>query len=148
MAVVRGCKFPNDLLYDVPHHTWYRTEPDGLLRVGMTAVGVALAREVLVFTPRRAGTPFEKARSFAIIESAKWVGAVRSAFDGLVVAVNEKLIEHPTTANEDCYVEGWMMLVRPASNDWRSALVTGDAIGPAYEEWMESEGFPGCGAPG
>lgn len=147
MAVVRGCKFPNDLLYDVPHHTWYRTETDGVLRVGMTAVGVALAREVLVFTPRRAGTSFEKERSFAIIESAKWVGAVRSAFDGIVVAVNEGLIAHPTIANEDCYGEGWMLRVRPAGSEWEAGLVTGAAIGPAYEAWMESEGFAGCNVP-
>lgn len=144
VVMVRGCTFPDDLLYDVPHHTWYRPEADGLVRAGMTGVAIALAREVLVFTPRRVGTHFERSRSFATIESAKWVGAVRSAFDGTVVAVNTKLIERPTVANEDCYAEGWMMLVRPANDDWHVGLVTGAAIGPAYEAWMESEGFAGC----
>lgn len=145
MALVRGCSFPDELFYDVPHHTWYKPDRDGLLRAGMTPVAIALAREVLVFTPRRVGQEFEKGRSFATIESAKWVGAVRAAFDGSVVTVNETLINRPTIANSDCYGDGWMMLVRPASADWAKSLVTGAAVGPAYEAWMDTEGFAGCG---
>ncbi len=145
MAVVRGCRFPDDLLYDVPHHTWYLEESGGIVRVGMTTVAIVLAREVLVFTPRRVGQDFQAGRSVATIESAKWVGAVRAAFDGAVVAVNEMLIDRPTIANTDCYGDGWMMRVRPASPGWRSVLVSGAEIAPAYEAWMEREGFAGCG---
>jgi glycine cleavage system H protein len=146
MAVVRGCRFPDDLLYDVPHHTWYRPESSGVVRVGMTPVAIVLAREVLVFTPRRVGQEFERDRSFATIESAKWVGAVHAAFGGTVAAVNGVLIDRPTIANADCYGEGWMMLVRPASSDWRNVLISGPDIARAYEAWMESEGFEGCGS--
>jgi glycine cleavage system H protein len=116
-----------------------------LLRAGMTPVAIALAREVLVFTPKRAGMTFEKGRSFATVESAKWVGAVRAAFDGEVIGINEALVRQPTAANSDCYGDGWMMIVRPVGDDWSSTLVTGAEVEPAYEVWMESEGFPGCG---
>jgi len=145
VVAVRGCMFPDNLLYDVPNHTWYSPDKDGLVRVGMTQVAIALAREVLVFTPKRAGRVFEAQRSIATIESAKWVGVVRAAFDGEVAAVNEGLVARPTTANYDCYGEGWLMLVRPAKGDWQAGLVTGAAVGPAYEDWMENEGYPGCG---
>jgi glycine cleavage system H protein len=87
---------------------------------------------------------FDKGRSFATVESAKWVGAVRAAFDGTVIAVNDTLVRHPMIANDDCYGAGWMMLVRPATGSWRDVLVAGDALGPAYEAWMDSEAFPGC----
>lgn len=144
MALVRGCRFPDDLLYDVPNHVWYKPEENGVVRTGMTPVAVVLAREILVFTPKRVGMTFEKGRSFATIESAKWVGAVRAAFDGTVTSVNDALIARPMIANEDCYVDGWMMLVRPANKTWRDGLVTGEALGTAYEAWMEEEAFPGC----
>ncbi len=144
MALVRGCRFPDELFYDVPNHVWYKPDEDGIVRAGMTPVAIFLAREVLVFTPKRVGMTFEKGRSFATIESAKWVGAVRAAFDGTVVAVNETLIARPTIANDDCYASGWMMLVRPATNDWRNGLATGAALGSAYEAWMEQEAFAGC----
>jgi glycine cleavage system H protein len=146
LATVRGCFFPDHLFYDVPNHIWYTPLDDGTVRAGMTPVAIVLAREVLVFTPKRVGLEVEKDRSFATIESAKWVGAARAAFDGVVVAVNDALIERPTLANRDPYGEGWMLIVRPAHDDWRAALVTGDAVASAYETWMDSEGFIGCAA--
>lgn len=145
MALVRGCSFPDGLWYDVPNHTWYTPAGEGVVRAGMTPVAVALAREVLVFTPKRVGREFEKGRSLAVVESAKWVGAVRAAFDGTVVAVNEALIENPHAANDDCYGSGWMMLVRPITDRWREGLVTGERVAAAYEAWMDEEGFGGCG---
>jgi len=144
VPIVRGCNFPDALLYDVKHHVWYVPSNDGLVRVGMTVVGVALAREVIVFSPKRAGSSFEKAKSFATIESAKWIGSVRAAFDGKVASVNEAAMERPATVNEDCYGAGWLLVVRPGTDDWKEGLVTGDAIAPAYEAWMESEAWPGC----
>jgi glycine cleavage system H protein len=145
VATVRGCNFPEERFYDVANHVWYSPLDDGTLRVGMTSVAIVLAREVLVFTPKRVGRDFEKNRSFATVESAKWVGSVRSAFDGVVLAVNEALIQRPTLANSDPYGEGWMLIVRPSHADWRAGLVAGADVGPAYEAWMESDGFAGCG---
>ena len=146
MAIVRGCAFPGHLLYDVPNHVWYLPLDDGTVRAGMTPVAIVLAREVLVYTPKRVGRDFDKHRSFATVESAKWVGSVRAGFDGQVVALNDALIKQPTLANSDPYGQGWMLIVRPRREDWRDGLVAGADVGPAYEAWMESEGFAGCGA--
>ena len=144
MANVRGCNFPDELFYDVQHHVWYEPADDGFVRAGITQVGVALAREVIVFTPKRAGNSFEQARAFATVESAKWVGSVRAAFEGVVVSTNEKAMKNTALINSDCYGEGWMLLVKPANENWRAGLVTGNAIAEAYEAWMESEAWPGC----
>jgi len=143
-VLVRGCEFPDHLFYDVPHHTWYAPAENGLVRAGMTVVGVALAREVLVFTPKRVGRSFEAGRAFATVESAKWVGSVRAAFDGEVVAVNDDAIRSPALVNDDCYGAGWLLVVKPADNTWQANLVTGDTIAAAYEAWMENEAFAGC----
>jgi glycine cleavage system H protein len=147
VAVVRGCTFPEDLLYDVARHVWYAEAEGGLVRAGITPVGVALAREVLIFTPKRVGRPVEKGRAMATVESAKWVGSVRASFAARVEAVNAALAKGAGAVNRDCYGEGWMLLLRPDAPDWREGLVTGAAVGPAYEAWMEREGFDGCGAP-
>lgn len=146
MATVRGCSFPDHLLYDVPHHTWYLPIEDGLVRAGMTQVGVVLAREVLVFTPKRAGREFEKGRAFATVESAKWVGSVRAAFDGTVISVNEAAIQSPALVNDDCYDTGWLLVVRPTESSWPQSLTKGRAAADAYEAWMEGEAFAGCAA--
>jgi glycine cleavage system H protein len=144
MSLVRSCNFPDNLFYDVPRHVWYSPSSDGLVRIGVTPVGVALAREVLIFTPKRLGKPFEQGRAVATVESAKWVGSVRAAFAGTVEVINEALVAHAASVNSDCYGEGWMLLVRSADTDWHSGLITGAAIAPAYEAWMEENGFEGC----
>jgi len=145
MAVVRGCAFPEDRLYDVPHHVWYVPLPDGLVRAGITPVGVALAREVLIFTPKRVGRPVEAGRAMATVESAKWVGSVRAGFAARVEAVNAALAKGAGVVNRDCYGEGWMLVLRPEAEGWRAALTPGTGVAPVYEEWMEAQGFDGCG---
>ena len=65
MPTVRGCAFPDHLRYDVLNHLWYEPLGDGTARIGMTVVAVALAGEVLAFTPKRVGagsTPAARAR--------------------------------------------------------------------------------------
>lgn len=144
MATVRGCNFPEGLHYDVPRHVWYADAGEGLVRLGITPVGLRLAREVIIFTPKRVGRYFEADRGIAVLESAKWVGSVRAGFPGTVEAVNEKLATNASALNRDCYGEGWLMLVRPETEDWRDVL-SSDPV-DAYSAWMEENGFPGCGA--
>ena len=146
VVVARGCRFPSQLHYDVAHHMWYAPLPGGLIRVGMTSVGPALAgNNIFAFTPKRVGRDLGKGRSCATIESSKWVGPARIAFDGTVEAVNEALIDNPSALVDDPYGAGWMLIARPAIADPLAGLVTGDAIDPAYSEWMDDNDFPGCG---
>ena len=136
MARVQDHEFPEHLLYDVENQIWYEPLPDGTLRTGFTSWAVVLMGDVLVFTPKRLNHTFDKDRWFAMVEGGKWVGAARAAFDGTVVAQNEKLIGKPALLMSDPFGEGWMLIVRPAAEDWRSGLVTGATIGPAIEAWI------------
>ena len=117
---VLGCSLPLGLFYDVPNHMWCAPETDGLVRMGMTAVAVAVAvalaqGRVFAFTPKRPGWAIEKGKSAATIESSKWVGPARAAFDGEVVTVNDGLIDRPSLMVADPYGAGWMLLARPAA---------------------------------
>src|SRR5262245_25509832 len=129
MTIVQGHEFPDRLLYDVDNQIWYEPLPDGTVRAGFTQWATTLMGDVLVFTPRRIGKDFEKNRSFAVVEGGKWVGAARAAFEGIVVAHNEKLMKKPEMLNKDAYGEAWMLIVRPSQADWREGLVTGSDIG-------------------
>jgi glycine cleavage system H lipoate-binding protein len=52
------------------------------------------------------------------------------------VAQNDTLIDKPGLLTTDPFGKGWMLVVRPTSNDWRSGLVSGPNTGPAIEEWI------------
>jgi glycine cleavage system H protein len=149
MILVRGCVLRPDLLHDVEQHLWYEPLPGGLVRLGMTPVAVALAGEVLAFTPKRVGRRFDAGRSCATIESGKWVGPARAAFGGTVREVNDALIARPGLANKDPYGAGWMLVAEPDDPVAiaLSGLTGGAALGPAYEAWMAREGFAGCTTP-
>jgi glycine cleavage system H protein len=136
MARVQDHDFPEDRLYDVENQIWYLPVTDGTLRTGFTAWAASLMGDVLVFTPKRLGHAFEKNRWFAMVEGGKWVGAARAAFDGTVVLHNEALAAHPGLLNSDAFGQGWMLIVRPADETWRDALVAGQDIGPAVERWI------------
>ncbi|MFY9989528.1 MAG: hypothetical protein WAL40_00595 [Rhodoplanes sp.] len=133
--------YPDDRFYDMNNQIWYEPLADGTVRAGFTPWAAALMGEILVFTPKRIGREFEKDRSFAVIEGGKWVGTARAAFDGVVVAHNDDVIDRPELIGEDAFGAGWMLVVRPAVADWREGLVTGQAIVPAFAAWLATEAY-------
>ena len=145
MPTVRGCNLPDDLLYDVENHIWFKDQGDGTVKLGMTAVATAMAGKLVAFTPKRVGRAVRAGKSCATLESGKWVGPAKSAAGGEVVAVNEDLANDPGIANDDPYEAGWLVILKP--EDWDSvvgSLVVGNAVTAPYEAKMDSEGFAGC----
>ena len=145
MPTVRGCNLPDDLLYDVENNIWYRENTDGTVTLGMTAVAAAMAGQLVAFTAKKVGRSVDANKSCATIESGKWVGPAKIAFDAEVVQVNDALTANPKLANADPYGEGWMTKVRP--KDWTAAktkLVAGTAVAGPYETKMTADNFAGC----
>lgn len=145
MANVRGCNLPDDLLYDVENHIWYREMPDGNVKLGMTTVATAMAGQLVAYTPKKVGRSVDAGKSCATVESGKWVGPAKSAAAGTVAQVNEALVAKPSLANEDPYGEGWLVILKPT--DWaavKATLTPGAEVAPRYEAKMAADGFAGC----
>jgi glycine cleavage system H protein len=144
MPTVRGCKLPDELLYDVENHTWFTEVGDGTVRLGMTTIATAMAGQLVAFTPKKVGRSVRPGRSCATVESGKWVGPAKSAAGGEVVAFNEALLTNPSMANDDPYA-AWMVQIQP--EDWenvKAGLTPGTDVAGPYEAKMDSEGFEGC----
>ena len=90
------------------------TLPDGLVRAGITPVGVELAREVLILHPQ-AGRPTRRSgpgnRHRRECEVGR-LGARRLRRPGRG-GERGPLRLGPAAVNGDCYCEGWMLLLRP-----------------------------------
>jgi glycine cleavage system H protein len=145
MPNVRGCHLPDELLYDVENHIWFREQDDGNVKLGMTTVATAMAGQLVAFTPKKVGRAVQAGKSCATVESGKWVGPAKSAAAGEIVAVNEALGSKPSLANEDAYGAGWLVVIKP--EDWPAAkatLVPGTAVAAPYEAKMAADGFAGC----
>jgi glycine cleavage system H protein len=145
MPDVRGCHLPDDLLYDVENHIWFKEAGDGNVRIGMTTIATAMAGRLVAFTPKKVGRSVKAGKSCATVESGKWVGPAKSAAAGEVVEVNEELAKNPGLANDDPYEAGWLVVLKP--EDWdsvRSSLVPGSEVADKYEAKMAADGFDGC----
>ena len=146
MPEVRGCNLPDDLLYDVENHIWIIEMGDGNIKIGMTTVAIALAGELVAFTPKKIGRKVRPGKSCAIIESGKWVGPAKSLAGGDVIDVNTELEATPNLANADPYAN-WMVVISP--DDWDSVkgeLTLGTDVASKYEAKMDADGFAGCEA--
>jgi glycine cleavage system H protein len=141
---------PDDLLYDVDNHIWFKELDGGNVRLGMTTVATAMAGQLVAFTPKKVGRAVQAGKSCATVESGKWVGPAKSAAGGEIVAVNDALVAKPALANADPYGAGWMVVIKP--EDWaavKAALTPGAQVAAKYEAKMDADGFAGCaGAPG
>ncbi|MDA0996837.1 MAG: glycine cleavage system protein H [Proteobacteria bacterium] len=145
MPVVKGCNLPDDLLYDVENHVWFKEMGDGNVKIGMTAVAAALAGQLVAVTPKKAGRSVDPGKSCATIESGKWVGPAKSAAGGEVIEVNAAIVAKPDIANADPYEAGWLVILKPS--DWanvKPALIPGSAVAGPYEAKMNADGFAGC----
>lgn len=61
MPDVRGCHLPDDLLYDVENHIWFKEVEDGNVRLGMTIIATAMAGALVACTPKRSAARSRRA---------------------------------------------------------------------------------------
>jgi glycine cleavage system H protein len=145
MPAVRGCNLPDDLLYDVENHVWFKELDDGNVRIGMTAVAAALAGQLVAVTPKKAGRKVRPGKSCATVESGKWVGPAKSQVGGEVVEVNSDVVSKPDTCNADPYDAGWLVIVKPENwDEVKPNLILGADVSDPYEKKMDADGFAGC----
>jgi glycine cleavage system H protein len=97
---------PEDLRYSSDHE-WLRVD-GGTARVGVTDYAQdALGDVVYVHLPT-VGTVVAQGGTFGEIESTKSVSDVYAPVTGVIVAVNDALVDSPDLINTDPYGDGWI----------------------------------------
>ena len=71
---------------------------------------------------------------FGVIESVKAVADLFAPVAGEVVEINDALASAPETVNEDCYGEGWMLVIELADAAEFDALLDASA----YRDFVKS----------
>ena len=144
MVVVRGCEFPEDRHYHADYNVWVQSGAKGVVTLGATAYGVALAIEFFAFTPKAVGTRLDAGRAVGLLELSKTVVSVRTPVAGTLVEVNAAAVARPTLISEDPYGAGWLVrLSFNADLDIGDGLLAGAAVAPAFEQEMMLENFAG-----
>ena len=98
-------------------HEWAKEE-QGDLVVGITAFAVDQLGDItLVNIDVKSGDKVTAGKAFGTIESVKTLSDLFAPVSGTVVKVNKVLEEKPELVNEDCWGEGWMVVIKPSGTD-------------------------------
>ena len=117
---------PPELRY-TEDHEWARVEADGTVTVGITHHAQDALGDVVFVVLPAVGRALNPKATFGVVESVKTVSDLYAPCGGEVVAVNEALSQTPELVNRDCYGDGWIVRIRPASGTGIDALLTAEA---------------------
>jgi glycine cleavage system H protein len=83
--------------------------------MGITDYAQKQLREIVYAELPAAGTEVKQNEPYGTLESVKAVSDLVAAISGTVEEVNGEVQSKPETLNEDPYVKGWLVVVKPAN---------------------------------
>ncbi len=97
-------KIPSELHY-TPDHEWI----DAKGKVGISDYAQESLGDVVFVELPEVGRKLAKGEAFGVVESVKSVSDLYCPINGVVIAVNTALLEHPEWINQDPYEQGWLV---------------------------------------
>lgn len=122
---------PNELQY-TKSHEWLLVE-DGVATVGLTDFAQDALGDIVFVNLPQPGGEVNAGEAFGDVESVKAVSDVISPVSGVVLEVNEELVDNPALVNEDPY-GAWLIKVEQITGE-EELLDAG-----AYEAHCDEEG--------
>lgn len=126
-------QIPADLRY-TQNHEWVRSESDGAVTVGISEYAQDALGDIVYVDLPDAGRSVEAGESIAEVESTKSVNDVYAPISGVVVTVNEPLMDAPELVNSDPFGAGWFVTIAPADAESLEALMDAAAYAAFTEE--------------
>jgi len=107
--------------YEVPEGLYYSNDfawikiEDGKVRMGITDYAQKQLREIVYAELPDTGAEVRQNEPYGTLESVKAVSDLVAAVSGTVEEVNAEVRSQPEILNEDPYVKGWLLVVKPAN---------------------------------
>lgn len=105
--------------YDIPaelrytrEDEWVRIEGERVV-LGVTDYAQQQLGDVVFVELPAVGASIERGEPFGVVESVKAVADLFGPVSGRVVESNPLLSDQPELVNQDCYGDGWMLVVEP-----------------------------------
>ena len=113
MVKVDGHEVPEGLYYS-KDFAWIKIEGDKI-RMGITDYAQKSLREIVYAELPTAGSAVKQGEPYGTLESVKAVSDLVAAASGTIEEVNAEVQSKPETLNEDPYVKGWLLIVKPTN---------------------------------
>jgi glycine cleavage system H protein len=103
-------EIPDDLYY-TREDEWARLERNRVT-IGITDYAQQQLGDIVFVELPEVGRTLDRGEPFGVVESVKAVADLFAPITGEVVEVNTGLAEAPDGVNEDCYGDGWLVVVQ------------------------------------
>lgn len=113
MVKVEGHEVPEGLYY-TKEFEWLKIEGDKV-RVGITDYAQKQLREIVYAELPNAGSETKQNEPYGTVESVKAVSDLVAPISGTIEQVNAEVQSKPELLNEDPYVKGWLLIVKPTN---------------------------------
>ena len=124
--------FPEELKYS-KEHVWVRIEGDSAV-IGITDFAQEELGAISGIELPDEGDEVEQDDSVGSIEARKTVADIYAPFSGVVLTVNQEVLDNPTLLNDDPYDGGWLVEVALNDREELKGLMTADD----YAEYVEN----------
>jgi glycine cleavage system H lipoate-binding protein len=134
-TLASGYKMADGYYYHTGH-CWVRFEHGGRVRVGFDDFMVRLFGRLQSLTLPPLGSEFKKDQEGITFGRDGYKAMSTSPVTGTVLAVNQKVREHPEMAHEDPFHKGWLYILEP---NMPKRNLKGLYFGKDSIQWMEQE---------
>jgi glycine cleavage system H protein len=124
--------FPEELKYS-KEHVWVRIEGDSAV-IGITDFAQEELGAISGIELPDEGDEVEQDDSVGSIEARKTVADIYAPFSGVVLTVNQEVLDTPTLMNDDPYDGGWLVEVALNDQEELKGLMTADD----YADYVEN----------
>jgi glycine cleavage system H protein len=107
-------------------HEWAKQEGD-TIKIGISDYAQDQLGDIVFVELPQIGDTFSKGDEFGTVESVKAVSELYMPVGGEVTDINEELADAPELVNNQPYVGGWMIAIKPSDAGELAALKTKDA---------------------
>lgn len=124
---------PNDLFY-TENHEWISLDGKEAV-VGITEHAQDELGDIVFVELPSVEEELDQFEEFGVIESVKAVSDVFMPASGIVIEVNDELMDQPELINEDPYGSGWLIKIEVKDKDEIDELMDSTE----YKDFIEEE---------
>ena len=101
----------NDKMKFTESHEWVRENEDGTAHIGITKHAQELLGDIVYLELPKVGQEITTKQTMGVIESVKAASDLYAPVSGVVIDVNDNVINDPTIINNDPHNDGWMIKI-------------------------------------
>lgn len=118
-------------------HEWVKELPDGNWMMGISDYAQKMLREISYVQFEDINEDFDAKDVIVVVEALKATGDIYAPFDCTLIEVNSVLEDSPELVSDSPYEKGFLIKVKPRSDDRSSLLSPQDYANLVTEELSE-----------